>query len=255
MVPAAVTGAARTKAVDSVMAQLVGKPVTMAISGPTIIGSDKEEIRYTVSSTAMINVPGAPNPVALEGQSIGLGVTGLPFSDYAPGVAIPLPQLTIGTLAGTQLSFRGAPMAIGDYTFFGFGINHNPGFWFEKAQLPFGINSSVNFAYTSFSFGDYMEFSAWNAGVMASRRFGWRFLNVTPYAGLGVEGSSFDVSYETSYKDPITNKPIKVGFSADGENFLRATIGTSIRLGILDLSGDYTLAKYDGASVVVGLGF
>jgi hypothetical protein len=252
MVPDNLTGAPRTAAVNAVKAQLVGTPVNMAISGPTIIGSSDEEITYTVSSDAVIDVNG--QSVALEGQSVGLGVSGADLAGFLPGVVVPFPQINIGTLAGTQLAIRAAP-SMGDFSFFGFGVNHNPGFWLEQAQLPFGINSSVNFAYTSLSYGDYMEFSAWNAGVMASRRFGWRFLHVTPYAALGVEGSSLEVSYETAFKDPSTGKPIKVGFEADGENLFRATVGTNLRLGILDLSGDFTLAKYNSLSVVAGLGF
>lgn len=252
MVPEGLTGAARTTAVDALKRELIGIPVEMAIAGPTIIGSDKEEITYTVYSDSVVDVGG--QPMSLDGQSVKLGITGADLAGFVPGVAVPLPQITLGTLAGTQLVLRGAP-SIGDFSFFGFGINHNPGFWFEKAQLPFGINSSVNFAYSSLAYGDYMEFSAWNAGVMASRRFGWRFLHVTPYAALGVEGSSLEVSYETSFNDPSTGKPIKVGFEADGENLYRATVGTNLRLGILDLSGDFTFAKYSGMSVVAGLGF
>lgn len=252
MVPPGLTGTARTTAINAVKRQLVGTPVEMSISGPTIIGSKSEEITYTVSSDSMIDVEG--QSVALEGQSVALGITGRDLAGFLPGVVVPFPQINIGTLAGTQLAIRAAP-SYGGFTFFGLGVNHNPGFWFEKAQLPFGINSSVNFAYTSFSFGDYMQFSAWNTGVMVSRRFGWRFLNVAPYAGLGVEGSSLEVSYETFFNDPTTGKPIKVGFSADGENLFRATVGSNIRLGILDLSGDFTLAKYNALSVVAGLGF
>ncbi len=252
MVPPGLTGAARTMAVNAVKAQLVGTPVDMTISGPTIIGPSSEEITYTVSSQDTVDVDG--RAMALEGQSVKLGIAGRDLAGILPGVVVPFPQINIGTLAGTQLAIRAAP-SFGDFSFFGFGVNHNPGFWFEKAQLPLGINSSVNFAYTSFSYGDYMQFSAWNAGVMASRRFGWRFLHVTPYAALGVEGSSLEVSYETFFNDPSTGKPIKVGFNSEGENLFRTTVGSNFRLGILDLSGDFTFAKYNAMSVVAGLGF
>ena len=234
-----------------VVKQLKGKPVTMSIAGPTLIGSEDEEVTLTMASDVPVTVGGVTKNI--NGRQVPLGVSGAGLSGITPGVPLVFPQITVGTLAGTQLSIRYCPEIEG-FSFFGIGFNHNPGFWTEKAQLPFGINSSVNFAWSKMSYGDFLEFTAWNAGLTASRQFGWRFLNVAPFIGLGVEGSTLDVSYETSFKG-ADGKPLKVGFSADGDNFLRATVGSKFRLGIIDLAGSYTLAKNNSVAVNLGLGF
>lgn len=236
--------------IDAVAGQLIGKPVTMSIDGPTLIGSEDDEVTLTMASDVPVTVGGETKHI--NGKKVPLGVSGAGLSGITPGVPLVFPQITVGTLAGTQLSIRYLPEVEG-FSFFGIGINHNPGFWTEKARLPFGINSSVNFAWSKMSYGDFLEFTAWNAGLTASRQFGWRFLNVAPFIGLGVEGSSLDVSYETSYL--VDGKPLKVGFSADGDNFLRATVGSKFRLGIIDLAGSYTLAKNNSVAVNLGLGF
>lgn len=247
--------AARAAAIAQVKGQIVGKEFAMSISGPTIIGSDKDEITYNISGGSVV-VPREGKPdttIALQGQSAKLGFGGAGLSGFVPGVPALFPQITIGTVAGTQVAIRYAP-SVGDFSFFGIGINHNPGFWTESAQLPLGINSSVAIAYSSLKYGDFMEFSAWNASLLASRRFGWRFLHLTPYVGLGVEGSSLKVSYETSFIG-VDGKPLQVEFESEGENLFHATLGSKIRLGVIDLSADYTFAKYSAMSVAFGLGF
>jgi hypothetical protein len=167
--------------------------------------------------------------VGIEGRKVGLGVNGAGLGGLpVAGIPLLLPQITLGTLAGTQVALRGSPEVAG-FSFFGIGINHNPGFWMEKAQLPFGINSSINGAWTKMTYGDFMEFTAWNAGVTASRLFGFRFLNVAPFVSLGMESSKLEVSYETEFNG-ADGKPLKVSFESEGENSFRMTMGSKVRL-------------------------
>ena len=248
------TGAMRQAAIDSLYAQLYGRAVEMTVAGPTLLGSTKDEITLTMKSGDSVSIPGSSNKVAVDGRSVGLGVGGAGLGGLpVPGIPLLLPQITLGTLAGTQVALRGSP-EVGGFSFFGIGINHNPGFWMEAAQLPFGINSSINGAWTKMSYGDFMEFTAWNAGVTASRRFGFRFLNVAPFVSLGMESSKLEVSYETEFNG-ADGKPLKVGFESEGENSFRMTMGSKVRLLILDIGASYTLAKYDGAALQIGLGF
>lgn len=254
MVPPSVTGPARTAAVEAVALQLRGRPVDMTIAGPTLLGSTKDEIKLTMHSEDSVLLPGSSNPVGVDGRTVGLGVSGAGLGGLpVEGIPLLLPQLTLGTLAGTQVALRGTPEVAG-FSFFGIGINHNPGFWMEAAQLPFGINSSINGAWTKMSYGDYLEFTAWNAGVTASRQFGFRFLNVAPFVSLGMEASTLKVSYETEFNG-ADGKPLKVSFESEGENSFRVTMGSKVRLLILDLGASYTIAKYNGMALQAGLGF
>lgn len=248
------TGPARQAAIDSIYKQLYGRAVEMTIAGPTLLGPTDEEITLTMGSKDSVSVPGSSTKVGVNGRTVGLGVTGAGLGGLpVPGIPLLLPQITLGTLAGTQVALRGTPEVAG-FSFFGIGINHNPGFWLEAAQLPFGINSSINGAWTKMSYGDYLEFTAWNAGITASRQFGFRFLNVAPFVSLGMESSKLEVSYETEFNG-ADGKPLKVGFESEGENSFRMTMGSKVRLLILDLGASYTLAKYDGVALNVGLGF
>jgi len=247
------TKAQRDAMVSTVANELKTKTVTMSIAGPTVIGSKKDSVHYTINANQSVNVNGTA--VSLDQKSVALPVTGLGGDFPIPGVPMLYPQVMLGTIAGTQVTVRGLPgFEYEGSSFWGIGINHNPGFWSDWAQLPLGINSSVNFAYTQLKYGDYLTFSGWNAGVMASRRLGFRLLHVTPYVGVGIEGSSLDVKYKTSFNDASGN-PISVGFSDDGENFFRGTVGANLRLGIIDLSADYTMAKYNSVSMLIGLGY
>lgn len=248
------TGTAREAAIDSLFDQLYGRTVDMNVAGPTLLGSTKDEITLTMRTNDSVSIPGSSNKVAVNGRSVGLGVSGAGLGGLpVPGIPLLLPQITLGTLAGTQVALRGSPEVSG-FSFFGIGINHNPGFWLEKAQLPFGINSSINGAWTKMTYGDFLEFTAWNAGITASRRFGFRLLNIAPFVSLGMESSHLEVNYETEFNG-ADGKPLKVGFESDGENSMRMTMGSKIRLLVLDIGASYTLAKYDGAALQVGLGF
>lgn len=248
------TGAARQAAIDSLYNQLFGKSVNMTIAGPTLLGSTKDEITLTMGSKDSVSVPGNSTKVAVNGRKVGLGVSGAGLGGLpVPGIPLLLPQITLGTLAGTQVALRGSPEVAG-FAFFGIGINHNPGFWMEAAQLPFGINSSINGAWTKMTYGDFLEFTAWNAGVTASRQFGFRFLNVAPFVSLGMESSKLEVSYETEFNG-ADGKPLKVSFESEGENSFRMTMGSKVRLLVLDLGASYTIAKYDGMAIQAGLAF
>jgi len=183
-----------------------------------------------------------------------MGISGAGLSGFTPGVPLVVPmQLDLGTLAGTNLAIRWFP-EVGGFSFIGFGVNHNPGVWTEKAQLPWGINSSANFAWSKLEWGDFMEFSAWNANIMASKRLGFRFLNIAPFIGLGLESSTLKVSYTTDFMD-ASGKPINVSFEDEGDNFFRTTVGTKIRLLILDIGASYTMAANSSVALVAGLGF
>lgn len=243
---------ARQAAVESVASALRGRDATITLDGPTAIGSDDDEIMMTVKGPT--SVPVGDTTYSLSSKPIPMGISGVGLSGVVPGVPLLVPmQLDLGTLAGTNVALRWFPEVEG-FSFFGFGVNHNPGFWAEKAQLPWGINSSVNFAWSKLAWGDFMEFSAWNANVMASKRLGFRFLNIAPFVGFGVESSTLKVSYTTDFED-ASGKPIKVSFEDEGDNLLRATVGTKLRLLILDIGASYTFAANQSMAMTAGLGF
>lgn len=225
--------------------QLTGQKVGIQFSGPTSVGSSKEDVMATVTSSATVSAGG--KTYNANGFSTSTGVSGLKIPSWFIGIPLFYPQINVGTVAGTQVAFRGFPGKlpagdIGDISFWGLGINHNPGFWHEKENyLPLGINSSVTATYTSLAVGDIFSWSGWSLGLLASRKVGFRFLNVTPYAGLGMESSTLELKYQYDAGVPGV-PPVDISIEQDGDAFLYLNGGLGLRLGIFnfDLGGKYS---------------
>ncbi|HNY29573.1 MAG TPA: hypothetical protein PKO15_01685 [Fibrobacteria bacterium] len=254
---AASNGVTSQLLIDRIADSLVGKRVGVRFQGPTSVGSDEDKVKIVMTSSPDVPVPGVGS-VNATGRSVETEITGTGMSGVLPGIPLLYPQINIGTAAGTQIAFRGYPGSLevdglGDVSFWGLGINHNPGYWNDKENyLPFGINSSVTATYTNFSIGDEFSWSGWSLGVMASRRVGFRFLNITPYAGLGMEGSSLELSY--TYDAGVEGvPPVKVDIEQDGDAFLYLNGGLGIRLGILNLDVGGRYSANPGGNIGINL--
>lgn len=129
------------------------------INGPTVSGNQfvsdaktpNDQITVTFSSRA-ITIP-YTNPstgqskdttLTLPAQVFPLGIGGVPDIQKLSLLPLGAPQLTIGTVVGTQLTFRYLPSlnasGVGKFSYFGFGIAHNPGVWFPT---PLPVDFSV----------------------------------------------------------------------------------------------------------------
>jgi hypothetical protein len=88
----------------------------------------------------------------------------------------------------------------------------------------------------------------------ASKTFGWRFLNLIPYTGIALEKSTLKAEYEFEYDTPEGTRTSHVNFEAVGENNWRATAGLSLRLGIVNINGDYNFGPVPNFSLGLMLG-
>ncbi len=251
ILPASYTGAFR----DSVRQQIMNIPFTVSISGPTIVGTKTDSISVSFSGgTATVNYQGRQQSVTVNPIVINTGVSG--YLENLPALPMGAPQITLGTVFGTSLAFRFLPSValdskLGRLSYFGFGLQHNPAIWFNTA-LP--VDLSASFFTQTLKVGSIFKSTASDFGIFASKRFGPGAVNVTPYVGLSLETSKMTVSYnfETTGPDgrPITTP---VSFDLKGENSTRLTAGLSIKLLFIDLSADYSFAKYSTASLGVGI--
>jgi hypothetical protein len=247
---------ARKALIDTLRSQ----DFNMRLNGPTVIGSTDSNIhigfkgkRFSVTTTVN-NIPvtrsdSIPDTtIAIKGSQ---GVLG----DFSP-LILPLvaPQITVGTIYGTNLTVRWLPtMAIpkiGDFDFFGFGIQHNPAVWLNKS-LP--VDVCVGYFHQNLTVGDLFDASTNAYGVDVSKQLGWRILNITPYAGLQLESStmSFHYDFTSTEKDAagnVTTKTVPVKFDLDGDNSYRATVGVSLRFLVLNINADYNFAQYNSFS-------
>lgn len=235
---------------DGMANQIAQQQYTVGISGPTIVGKKESEVMVDFSET---NVTYGGTTYKINQQAISTGAKG--FLGDAPALPLAAPQFSIGTVYGTMATFRFLPSVelgdLGKFSYFGFGLQHNPAMFIP---VPLPVDVSAAFFTQTLKVGDIFKATATTFGLYASKTFGWG-ISITPYAGFAIESSSVDVAYDVNLATavPGVTVPTKVSFSADGENKTRLTVGASIKLALLNISVDYSLAKYNAASV--GLNF
>jgi hypothetical protein len=235
---------------DQLATLVAQQDFTVGIAGPTIVGKKESEVMVDFSGA---NVTYNSLNYKIDPQEIATGAKG--FLGDAPALPLIAPQFSIGTIYGTMATFRFLPSVevgdLGKFSYFGFGLQHNPAMFIP---VPLPVDISAAFFTQSLKVGDIFKATATTFGIYASKTFGWG-ISITPYAGFAIESSSVDVSYDVNYATPVpgVTVPGKIAFTMKGENSTRLTIGASLKLALLNLSVDYSLAKYNAASV--GLNF
>ncbi|MBI3005370.1 MAG: hypothetical protein HYY49_08125 [Ignavibacteriales bacterium] len=243
--------AQRDSARRQIINQIRSVNFEVGISGPTIIGSNQDTVKaFFNGKTFTVNVGGQQRTIDVPSSLIALGVTG--YLEDAKAIPLVAPQLTIGTFFGSQFTFRYLPDIdvedFGKVKYFGFGIQHNPGVWFGDI-LPLDVSAS--FFTQTLEAGTVFKTKATAFGVNASKRLGWGFLNLTPYAGFMVESSSMTFTYDFIVDAPTGPQTERVEFELTGENKTRITAGVSIKVLIVNINADYNWSKYNSASVGV----
>jgi len=238
---------------DALAAKVAQQDFTVGISGPTIVGSKESEVMVGFSG-ADVSYNGLTYKV--DPKEIATGAKG--FLGDIPALPMAAPQFSIGTVYGTMASFRFLPSVniqdLGKFSYFGFGLQHNPAMFIP---VPLPVDISAAFFTQTLKVGEIFKATATTFGIYASKTFGWAFLSIAPFAGVSMESSSVDVSYDVNYATPVpgVTVPGKIAFTMKGENSTRLTVGTSIKLAILNISADYSFAKYKAASLGVNFIF
>ncbi len=248
-----VSGIGNAQIQNELIAQLTTTPSTVEISGATVIGSSTDYIT--------INFPGGTyqtsyGPVNLPANQVELPVAG--FGQLADVNLLPMgaPQVTIGTVFGTQAVFRYVPKTtlqqdLGDLTYFGFGIQHNPMIWLGDDLLP--VDLALGYYQQTATIGDLFSLKATAYGINVSKQLGFRFLNLTPYAGYLLEKATMQVTYQYVVDTPTGPLTQDIKFDLEGENKSRFVVGLGIRFLLLNLNVDYNFGTYK--SITAGLNF
>jgi hypothetical protein len=161
------------------------------------------------------------------------------------------PQITIGSVAGTEAIIRFLPLptksltndALPDATLFGGGLRHNISQYLPGAPL----DIAVGVFYTRLSLGDIIDLKTISAGAQASKSFSV----LTLYGGLAWEKSTMSLEYTSS--DPTA--PPAVSIDLDGANSFRATVGMQLSLAILRIFVDANAGSVTNFAGGIGLGF
>ena len=243
---------------------ITGRGISVGISGATVIGDPEDyiEIAYggedIVVDNPLFGLPGEPATITLPVPSdvITLPIGGFEAISDLSFLPLAAPQLSLGTIFGTRVTFRYLPSItiseeFGKLKYFGFGIQHNPG---VLLPTPLPLDVAVGFFTQTLEVGTLFKAKTTAFGLNASKKLGIGPINITPYAGFMLEKSNIDITYDFVLDEgTIDEMIIPVAFKLEGENRSRITLGLSIRLLMLNFNADYNIGKYN--SVTVGVMF
>ena len=226
--------------------QLLSTPWQVGISGPTIVGANDQYVKLDFQGKTINGTP-IPNYTLADVKGFLNNLSIFPTATI---------QLGVGTFMGTNVAIRWFPKVnikdLGDFSYWGFGIMHNPAVWFDGAELP--VDLAVGYFYQDLKVGSVFETKAHMMGVYASKTFG-TIIAFTPYVGLSTESSTTTINYDYTYSDQGVDVTSNVNFELDGTNSAAFTVGTAFKLAILNLNIDYKFASVKTLSAGLTFGF
>jgi hypothetical protein len=190
-------------------------------------------------------IAGSPNAVTVTGAG------GTQFS-FPGGLdlsssALAVPQLRIGSIAGTEalIRFWGTPIGdsdIGDINLFGLGIRHSLSQYFD---LPVGL--ALGGMYQTFSLGDdLVDSNAFTLGLQTSKRFAL----LEPYGALSWDYFKMDVTFDSD----VTGTPQSTTIDFDANNTFRLTLGLGLNYVVGNAFVEYNIASTNSFALGLTLG-
>ena len=192
---------------------------------PTIFGTTKGYSAPGTGGTAF-NFPG------------GLDLSKAPVA---------VPQLTVGSLMGTEATLRFINVKLDDnfgkVKLLGLGVRHNLSQYLP--MLPLDVAAGLYIQ--KFEVGDIVEANTKYFGLQASYRAGL----LTFYGGAGIESASLDITYQLESSGSTST----VNFELDAANSARFTVGLNLQLAVVDLHADYNFGAQKVLALGLGFGF
>lgn len=166
-----------------------------------------------------------------------------------------VPQLTIGSVAGTRaiiryvsLNLGDADEDLGDFKFWGIGGQHSISRYLPG--LPVDVAAGVMVQGFSIGKDDLVKASALALNVTGSKKFGM-VVSVEPYVGVGLDSFSMDSHYDLDLGNGDT-ETIDVSF--DRQTDFHGTLGANINLPGVKINGELNLAAVNGYAVGLSFG-
>lgn len=208
---------------------------------PNVFGETEPEGRLIVESTA-------------EGQTETKTYDIPPGLVDTPVAPLIVPQLGVGSIAGTDVQVRYLPKAQITYSGTDFGkiglkgiaIRHDLDQWIP---VPLPLQLAAQGSWNEFSFNsggqELLNASGWALNVQASK--GIPVLPLTVYGGLQYE--KFNVEYDYTFSSP-TGDDIPVSLEQQASNTTRGILGLSIDLTLLRINADYAVSNGNNVATV-----
>ncbi|QNF33455.1 hypothetical protein HUW51_12260 [Adhaeribacter swui] len=242
---------------------------------PTVFGAD--------SPGPLLNVYATRPDTKQEEQVASFNTPQGIGTNIAP---IPMAQLSVGVVKGTELMFRFIPESkVGDLklNLWGIGIKNNVSQWLPAlSALPFDLTAAVAFSSFRSNYGlqlnpqsgvanpnplDYSNQKViFNSKAIMAQLVASKTISViTGYAGVTYSQSHSTTAMRGNY--PVTTIREQAPYTKEIQNItdpvnipldynqLGLTAGLRLKLSILSINAEGTWAKYPTVSAGIGLGF
>ena len=203
-----------------------------------------EEGFYPETTTKAPTVIGDTTAVEVNGTG---GLTSyFPAGFDIGSLGVASPQITIGSLYGTQAVFRYIAVdtgdaEIGDLSLLGLGARHSISQYLTDPP----VDISVGIFWQKFELGeDLIDATALSFGAQVGRRYGV----VEPYLGLSYDTFGMSVKYESDAVDEV----LDVDF--DSESNLHITAGLGLNFSVVHLHGELSSASQTSFAVGLSVG-
>jgi len=237
-------GAAIPKSQFYIRGNLVGMLATTSDDNKTFTATTEDPFTPEQTATAP-TVFGDTEPVTVEGE----GGTAFVFPGGFAIDKVPflVPQVAIGGIMGTEVTFRYFQVSLDDaldnIKLFGFGARHNISQYLNDPPL----DLAFGFFFQTFEVTDIVEAHTTYYGVQGSYTTGRGIANLTLYTGLGAETSNLTIAYSI-------DNDTSIEFDMDSDNSFRFTLGAAIDLRFIRAFIDYNFASRSALSLGLGFG-
>ncbi len=234
----------------------INVPATFTVqNAPTIFGEKTDgQATFNVRKDTTITRNGFSQTFNLDSSATVGTIPGLLKTTIAP---IPIPQIGVGSIMGTDIFVRFLPkIKLGNYGSFqllGYGLRHSISQYIPLCPVDIAVQVGwQNLSIQDSTGSKVLKASAFAANLEVSKTLGV----LTIYGGLQTESSSVDVNYNYLPKPtPIDPNPqsIPISFSLKGKNTFRELIGLNLGLGVISINADYNIGQINVASAGIGI--
>lgn len=218
-------------------------PPRPAVETPTVAGEGEGAIFEPRGAfrDALLAAGEDPAAFALR-MPAGLDLPAVPFA---------VAELGLGLVLGTEVAVRAIPEVevtedLGTVRALGAGVKHSLTQYVPGAPL----DVSAQYRYQSLEVGDYVDATAHTVGLIVGKRLGI----LTVYGAGGLESAELDVAY--TLRNPLLPEDgVRLAFTDELDTRERLTVGATLNLAVLRISGDYSFADEHAASAKLFLAF
>ncbi|MES2797242.1 MAG: DUF6588 family protein [Bacteroidota bacterium] len=200
---------------------------------------------FTPTQTAKVSTVLGPSSITVVEGKNGTSYT-FPAGLGLKAISLAAPQITIGSLFGTEISFRYMAFNFDDdfgkLSLMGVGIRHDIGKYFLK-KSKFIVTTELN--YQDLQIGKYSDLKTFKVGVYA----GQQSKNFHYFTYLGYQSGKQNISYynssdEKDYSVQLTNKnPLLIG------------LGAGLKVSVLRIHTQINLISPIAVALGIGLNF